>query len=793
MLANEGGVEDNQSPRIQVTNFSSKNQMPNGGSNVASGKDDTGKRSQVRHWHELSGKSRHGRADKSRNQKSLDNVHVGSSDASMPRSHRRSSLPASISFGLPNNTSDPSTQDQEKLEWIHQQTRHHRMVTKRLRQSSTSDGSSIPHSITTRTSFSQLSPHPYGSFPRNISSESPLEVGHNRNRFSKEGINQSRRVTSPIMAISRQDHGDNGTAIRPKSHQYPDVVEGSPQGNTPESRQNIGMRRFSLDSSLLIYVPQRTSQSATRRVNSLDLSDNQRKPALDSLLVGKTPRLRSHSEDKGAHDFPVSSNNYEHQQVRCEYGKESETDDDKLIELHWPATKTDDSHHNYGDKVGRRNSRTDEKVGGSGNRGRGRRKSEPFVAKHKMGGFLPEQIVVPKIISLNSEQLLDRMTRRKHGSDMHDIELGGPIPDLSFRLESIEVGARPLIQRSRVRKIKDDKNLSSVGTFRVTPLVLFGACSCYCISLLLVGGLGFWLHKSRTKDELPSLTVRPSYQGASNDGGSIESKKTPPTILAPSVTPSTMPSTSSFPTSYPSIDITSTSSQSFEPSLQSSDIPPSSPTSVPVCPDQLLNSVSLDEENLLTFKYEVVLSSFYLGGGLLCASLDYAGVAGWIGVAFSMASRDPQFGLKEAIIGIPGIPTTTAVARYGTASLGQQGNVVLDDIPTYINPAKYLIPAGGIDKEGFLGPSLKLLRNVEMQTLVNASVSIFVDPFSDDSISTLHRTRLNFIKYLQEPNEVRIDPYGSNLLLFAVAAVNGDGEYDGNPGWNSTNLILDSS
>jgi hypothetical protein len=782
MVANDGGAEDNQSLGVQVSNFSSKNQI---------GKDDTGKRSRsqhVPHGHEISGKNRHHeRTDKSRYQKPVP------SDASRPRAHRRSSLPANISFGLPNNTSRLSGHDQEKLEWIHQQTRHHRMVTERLRQSNASDGSSIPHSITTRTSFSQLSPYPYGNFPRNTSSESLLEVGLNRNRFSKEGVDQIRRLNSPIIAISRQDHGDNGTAIRLKSHQYPDVVEGeiSPQGNAPESRQNIGKRRFSLDSSRMNYFPQRTSKLASRRGHSLDLSDDQRKSDMDSLLDGKLPRLRSHSGDKGARGFSASIND-EQQQVRCcnEHGEESENDDDKLIELLWSSTKADNKNHDYGGNLGRRKRQTDEKVG-SGDRGSGRRKSEPYAAKRKMREFSPKQIVVPKIISLNSEQPLDRIARRKHGSDMHDIELGDPIPDPPFRLESIEVGARPSIQSNRVRRVKDDKTSTSVGPFRVTPLVLFGACFCYCISLLLVGGLGFWLHKSLTKDELPSPTVRPSYQGASNDGGSIESKITSPTILAPSDTPSAIPSISSFPSSYPSIDITSTPSQSFEPSPQSSKMPSSSPTSVPVCPDQLLNSVSLDEKNLLTFKYEVVLSSFYLGGGLFCASLDYAGIAGWIGVAFSMASRDPQFGLKEAIIGIPGIQTTTAVARDGTASLGQQGNVVLDDIPTYRNPAKYLIPAGGIDKEG--GPSLKLLRHVGMQTLVNASVSIFVDPFSGDSFSTLHRTTLNFIKYLQEPNEVRIDPYGSNLLLFAVATVNGDGEYDGNPEWHSINLILDSS
>jgi hypothetical protein len=55
--------------------------------------------------------------------------------------------------------------------------------------------------------------------------------------------------------------------------------------------------------------------------------------------------------------------------------------------------------------------------------------------------------------------------------------------------------------------------------------------------------------------------------------------------------------------------------------------------------------VTLDEDNLLTLKCEVFVYQgaigASLGGGLLCLSLEYSGYAGWIGLAFSEASRDP--------------------------------------------------------------------------------------------------------------------------------------------------------
>ena len=120
----------------------------------------------------------------------------------------------------------------------------------------------------------------------------------------------------------------------------------------------------------------------------------------------------------------------------------------------------------------------------------------------------------------------------------------------------------------------------------------------------------------------------------------------------------------------------------------------------------------------------------------------------------------------------------------------------LSDGPKFFNPAKYLIPAGGIGKNGFSGPSLTLLASADKQTLVNGSVSV---AFDDDQLGGVISdqgqgviTRLSFGKYLREPNEIEIDPFGVTLLLYAVAAVDSNGEYDGNPEWRSTALTLDS-
>lgn len=202
-------------------------------------------------------------------------------------------------------------------------------------------------------------------------------------------------------------------------------------------------------------------------------------------------------------------------------------------------------------------------------------------------------------------------------------------------------------------------------------------------------------------------------------------------------------------------------------------------------------------------KYEVVIypENIMDGvGGLLCASLEYTGgSAGWIGLAFSEANRNPTFGRKEAIIGMPGIIATAAVQSSDDSStgLGQQ-NAIVDGGPSFANPGKYAIPPGGMDGKGYYGPSLTLLSNANTQTLVNGSVSI-QDPYAyggviSDQSTTLH-TQMSFAKYLKEPGEIEIDPYSSTLILYAVATPGdgGTGEYDGNPGWKSTYLTLLSS
>lgn len=195
-------------------------------------------------------------------------------------------------------------------------------------------------------------------------------------------------------------------------------------------------------------------------------------------------------------------------------------------------------------------------------------------------------------------------------------------------------------------------------------------------------------------------------------------------------------------------------------------------------------------------RYEVVLYQDDTNddlGGLLCISLEYTGAAGWIGLSFSEATRNPQFGRKEAIIGIPGVKTSVAVATEGSASLGQQ-NHALEGGPVFVNPGKYEIPAGGIE-DGFSGPSLNLLSDIDKQTLINGSVSAtnaYLDP--DDTVSDMMITKLSFVKYLRESEEIEIDPYEATLLLYAVAPLDNGGGYDGNPEWKYKYLnLLDDS
>mmetsp|Transcript_34799 Transcript_34799/g.62649 ORF Transcript_34799/g.62649 Transcript_34799/m.62649 type:complete len:271 (-) Transcript_34799:692-1504(-) len=251
---------------------------------------------------------------------------------------------------------------------------------------------------------------------------------------------------------------------------------------------------------------------------------------------------------------------------------------------------------------------------------------------------------------------------------------------------------------------------------------------------------------------------------------------------------------SSAPSYLPSLSPTSLSMQ---PSSAPSYLPSFSPTSRPECPEQLLKFTTLDDDGLLTLRYEVV---HYEGdmfddlGGLLCISLEYTGTAGWIGLAFSEATRNPQFGRKEAIIGIPGIKTSVTVATDGSASLGQQ-IYALEGGPVFRNPGKYEIPAGGIE-DGFSGPSLNLLSDIHKQTLINGSVSMLNAYLEtdNDAVSDFRSTKLSFAKYLREPEEIEIDPYESTLLLYVVAPLDNDGGYDGNPEWKYTYLnLLDSS
>ena len=149
------------------------------------------------------------------------------------------------------------------------------------------------------------------------------------------------------------------------------------------------------------------------------------------------------------------------------------------------------------------------------------------------------------------------------------------------------------------------------------------------------------------------------------------------------------------------------------------------------------------------------------------------------------------------MIGLPGVGTAVPVAaERGTASLGQQGVVALGRglrVPNaFQNPAKYDIPAGGAG--GDHGPSLRLLRRTEQQTLVNGSVLNVLDPYYNDG-GERHTARMSFGKYLREPGEVEIDPFQSTLLLYAVSSLDDEGDPGvGNPKWRSTFLkFLDSS
>jgi len=357
--------------------------------------------------------------------------------------------------------------------------------------------------------------------------------------------------------------------------------------------------------------------------------------------------------------------------------------------------------------------------------------------------------------------------------------------------------------------------------------MLCGICTCYTITLvlILVLGIGFgyillpsYIDKdtsSTNPNNVDKGTPEPTGSNSTSmesDGNSVLTALSSSTLpsyapssvnsVSPSYFPSHLasetPSSSKIPSRQPSwqptvsSQPTISSSPTLAPSLDSSsspsDIPSASPTMRLECPDsdQLTMFATLDEEGLFTIKYHVVIYPDDYGdglGGILCASLEYSGYASWLGLALSDATRDPRFGRKEAIIGIPGIQQTMAVvsADVGSASLGQQVGGGIKDGPPFQNPAKYIIPAGGIG-DGYSGPSLILLN--DKQTLMNGSVTV-------DPSNTTNITQMTFEKYLTETNEIRINPYEPNLFVYTAASdeVNEDEEFD-NPEWKYVSLTL---
>merc|ERR1712127_377652 len=135
----------------------------------------------------------------------------------------------------------------------------------------------------------------------------------------------------------------------------------------------------------------------------------------------------------------------------------------------------------------------------------------------------------------------------------------------------------------------------------------------------------------------------------------------------------------------------------------------------------------------------------------------------------------------------PNIRTSVAVdAVSHNAALGQQ-LAPADEGPTFSNPGKYEIPAGGWNGKGYYGPSLMSSREASAQTLINGSVSIMGPPAAGER----GRTSLSFAKYLREPDEIEIDPFKETMLLYAAARLDGDDEhYVGNPEWSIAELVF---
>ncbi len=385
------------------------------------------------------------------------------------------------------------------------------------------------------------------------------------------------------------------------------------------------------------------------------------------------------------------------------------------------------------------------------------------------------------------------------------------------------------VERNDVESYRRKKKRGCyVSRFMMTVM-----CFCYLFSLVGVFAVGFWTHMEffaykdteRTVNKNAGLQqdsyennttmLRPSSSsstfdpsGSANinlqpfptDGGMgtkveipAEASNNPSSNPTPIVSgvPSLTPTSSPYPTSTPSIPPSNVASESpsSKPTVTRSESPSSSPTILEECPETLSRSMPFISDTELTLYYETVIYRDHPTGGLLCASLEYSGSAGWIGIAFSTAGRNPQFGRREAIIGMPGVDSAVAVSAQNVTSSalnpsGSQNNFV-EGGPSFVNPGKYDIRAGGLD--GYYGPSLQFLMSDNQQTLLNASVTTS----DDDSNQTV--TRLSFAKYLREPGEIEINPLGGpTLILYAVAPIDpSSGLYiDENPQWKYINMIL---
>lgn len=391
-----------------------------------------------------------------------------------------------------------------------------------------------------------------------------------------------------------------------------------------------------------------------------------------------------------------------------------------------------------------------------------------------------------------------------------------------------EANAENDVERNDVESSRRKKKRGCyVSRFMMTVM-----CFCYLFSLIGVFAVGFWTHMEffaykDTKTTVNQNTgfrqdsyenstsmLRPSSSSSAfNPSGSADVNLQPfptdggmgtkvsqipavasnnpssnPTPIVSGV-PSLTPTLSPYPTTTPSISPSNVSSESpsSEPTVTRSESPSQSPTILEECPETLSRSMPFISDTDLTLYYETVIYRDHPTGGLLCASLEYSGSAGWIGIAFSTAGRNPQFGRREAIIGMPGVESAVAVSAQNVTSSalnpsGNQNN--FEGGPSFVNPGKYDIRAGGLD--GYYGPSLNFLMSDNQQTLLNASVTT-----SDESNQTV--TRLSFVKYLREPGEIEIKPLGGpTLILYAVAPIDpSSGLYiNENPQWKYINMIL---